>query len=70
MSESPSVTIDRREKIFPQEDFEFEGSVNGKEFTATQVLGHGASVLVDTPRGTNLTTEEEQAVVDYIWDNY
>lgn len=67
MSE-PTVEITHEEKIYPEEDYEYEGTVNGKEWTAEQSLGMGASIYLDTPDDVELTEDEKQAVYDTLWN--
>ncbi len=64
---TPTVKITHREKLYPEEEYEYEGVVNGKEWAAHQSLGHGSSILLDAPDGVELTDDEEQAVYDKIW---
>lgn len=64
MSE-PTVNITKREKIYPEEDYDFEGTVNGKAWEAHQTLGMGASIMLDSDE--DLTEDEKEAIFDTIW---
>lgn len=68
MAEEPNVKITYEEKIFPEEDYKFEGTVNGKPWNAKQTMGHGASIFLETDDDVSLTDEEEQAVYDALWN--
>lgn len=63
MSE-PTVEITHREKLFPEEDYEYEGTVNGKEWEAFEQMGFGASTSVDAEE--DLTEAELDAVFEAI----
>lgn len=65
---NPTVDIVHEEKIYPEEDFEYEGTVNGKKWSATYSTGMGATIWLETPDGVELSDEEEQAVYDTIWN--
>jgi len=67
MSDNPDVNITKREKIYPEEDYEYEGTVNGKEWSAFQKLGFGATIDIMTPDGVELTKDEQEAIADMIW---
>jgi hypothetical protein len=68
MSETPTVNINKRQKTYPEENFEFEGTVNGKLWTAKQKLGFSPTVYIHTNEGIQLTSSEEKAVRDAIWE--
>lgn len=62
----PDVNITSREKIYPEEDFEYEGTVNGKDWSAKQTLGVGATITLTAPDDVDLTDDEKQAIYDAI----
>lgn len=68
MSDEPTVEVTDEEKLYPEEDFEYEGTVNGKEWSAEQTLGHGATIFLETPDDVELTEDEKQAVYDTLWN--
>jgi hypothetical protein len=68
MSEEPTVNVTRKEKIFPEEDYEFEGTVNGKDWEAKQTMGTGASIFLETDSDVELTDAEENAVYETLWN--
>jgi hypothetical protein len=64
---SPKVEITDEEKIYPEEDMKYEGTVNNKPWKAHQTLGHGATIFLQTEDTVELFEEEEQAIYDEIW---
>lgn len=60
-----TVEITDETKIFPEEDYEYEGTVNGKEFEATIQYGMAPISHVE---GVNedLSLEEQDAVMEEV----
>jgi len=62
------IDITTREKTYPEENFEYEGTVNGKPWSAHQKLGYAPSVMIFTDDDVSLTSNERKEIRDKIWD--
>ena len=63
------VTVRTEKKVFPEEDYEYTGSVNGKEWTgklATGSMGFVEAEGVDK----ELTSAEQDVVMDAITEYF
>ena len=50
------------EKIFPEEDYEYEGEINGKEVEGSAQMGMGATKSIFTADSDEKLTDAEEAV--------
>lgn len=58
--EEEVVTELDEEKIYPEEDFEYEGEINGKKVEGRFVTGHGPIKSVRAVRGNEELSEAER----------
>lgn len=60
--ESVTVSSDlKEEKVFPQEDYEYTGTINGKEVFGSATTGHGAMRNIYSVEGEDDLTDAETA---------
>lgn len=63
------VTVRTEKKVFPEEDYEYTGSVNGKEWTGKLTTGSFGSVTAEGVE-EDLTDEERSVVMDAIQEYF
>lgn len=68
MSEKHNISVTEN-KVFPEEDYEYEGTINGKEFEGYKETGRMA---MESYEGVNedLTEEEEEAIKEKVEEKF
>lgn len=67
-TQNHTVKVTDEQRIFPEEDIEYEGTVDGKEWYARRTLGYSPMLTVMTEDNVELTTSERDAVREYLFD--